>query len=104
MPVDGAKEVAKVVVESSGSITGMVGGLIATASASVIAMWKYLHSKITRIEREAALALVIKEDLDKHITDENGKFEALFTKYDHLNESVTSIRESVARIEGKLDR
>ena len=101
---DNTKEVAKVVVETSGVAMTWIAASFATLGSAVVAMWKYITSRISKIELDASLAAVIKNDFDKHIRDENVKFDALFTKHDHLIEAVSTIRESVARIEGKLDR
>lgn len=104
MPIEGAKEVAKVVVESSGSASSWIVAGFVAATSSVAAMWKYLTKKMSKVEQDAIAAKVIKDALDAHIEDENGKFDVLFQKHDSLHETVTSIRESVARIEGRLER
>ena len=104
MPTEGAKEVAKIAVESSGPLLTRIVGAVSAVSAFIAAVWKYTTNRMTKVEQDAAAALVIKRDLDAHIADENGKLEALFRKHDDLHETVTTIRESVARIEGKLNK
>lgn len=104
MPVETAKEAAKVVIETSGTVVAWVAATVAAMLSSIAALWKYFTTKLSRIEQDAINAAVIKKDLDSHIRDENGKFEALFRKHDDLHETVTTIRESVARIEGVVSQ
>lgn len=101
---ESAKEVAKVVVETSGAAMTWIAVAFATLGSAVVAMWKYISNRIGKVELDASLVAVIKSDFEKHQRDENAKFDNLFAKHDHLIETVGSIRESVARIEGKLDK
>ena len=95
MPVDGAKEVAKVVVESSpGLLQWAVGGL----GAGLAVIWGHITGRIKKMEETAVSAAALKE----HIDEENEKFRELFTKHDGIIEKVSEISNAVARIEGAL--
>lgn len=100
MPIDQAKEAAKLAVETSGVWSNIWQWLLGGVCASGVAVWSHLTGRIRVLEERA----VTSEKLSEHIADEQQKFEALFNRHDHLIDTVSEIRESVARIEGRLEK
>jgi len=107
VPIESAKEAAKAVVETPGilpSLLNWFGAVLLGAGATIAAMWRRMGMRLSRVEREASLAAVIKQDLANHTTDENLKFAELFRKHDNMADKLHNVGEAVARIEGKLER
>ena len=99
-PVEQAKEVMKVAVETSGAFSSIWHYIIGGLATGVAGMWGHLTGRIGKLEDR----IVGKEAFDKHVIDENSRFDVLFDKHDKLLDQVTTIGRSVARIEGKLDK
>ncbi len=100
MPVDTAKEAAKIVLDTSSGLGGLWQSLIGALGVGIAGLWGHVTGRLKKIEDNQVTAAALKE----HIDDENEKFRTLFTKHDGISEKVADIAASVARIEGKLDR
>lgn len=98
MPLEGAKEVAKVAVETSGSAMGWIVAALGGVGASIAGIWKHIHSRVSILEQ----SIVTHNTLREHINDEEEKFQALFNKHDTVIDKINNIGNAVARIEGKL--
>ena len=97
---DQTKEVAKVVVETSGSLGAFWQWLIGGIGTCVIGVWGHVTGRIKKLEDTVVTAKVLKD----HIDDENDKFSELFAKHERTMEKLSVIGEAVARIEGKINR
>mgnify|MGYP001375860306 CR=1 FL=1 len=100
------KEVAKIAVETSGEFTSIWRWAVGTAGAGLGYLWLHITGRITKVEDK----MVGKEAFEKHVKDEDIKFELLFekhekmdAKHDRILEKISVIGESVARIEGSLN-
>ena len=100
MPVEQAKEAAKVLVETSGSLSGVWSWIITALGGSVVGLWGHVTGRIKKLEDTIATSTMLKD----HIEDENEKFNAIFEKMDHSADKISTIAASVARIEGVLSR
>lgn len=100
MPIDTAKDAAKVVVETSGSFSGFWQWLVSITGAGVLGIWGHITGRIKKLED----TLVTAQAFDKHIMDEELKFKELMSKHDILLGKISEIGHSVARIEGRLDK
>ena len=97
MPVEQAKEAAKLVVETSGSLSGMWQWIIGSfGGGGILGAIGYM----VRFERR----MVSKTEFEKHTNAQEATFTTLFEKHDTVLDKVSSIQASVARIEGKLDK
>lgn len=96
MPVDQAKEAAKVVIETSGTFAGIWEYVVSGIGAGILGLLGYVR----KLEKNGITRAQFKE----HIETDIEKFDLLFGKHDKVLEKVSSIAESVARIEGKLDK
>ena len=100
MPIEPAKEAAKLVVESTGILSSIWEWIIAGIGTALSGLWLHITRRLSRIEQNQ----VTSTRLDSHIIDEERKFSTLFDKHDSLLDKVSSIAASVARIEGKLGK
>ena len=100
MPVDTGKEVVKVAVEASGSLAEWWRWVIGGCGAGVVALWGHITGRVKVLEDTAITGKALKE----HIDYENEKFRVLFEQSTGNAEILTQVRESVARIEGRLEK
>ena len=97
---DSAKEVVKVAVETSGSLSTFWQWLIGGIGTCVVGVWGHVTGRIKKLEDTVVTAKVLKD----HIDDENDKFVELFRKHEMAMEKLSVIGQAVARIEGKINR
>lgn len=100
MPVEQAKDAAKLVVEASGVFGEIWKWLIGVLGAGLVGLWGHITGRVAALEKNQ----VTEARLQKHENIEDEKFNVLFDKNERLIEKVSEIQSSVARIEGKLDR
>lgn len=99
MPLETGKEVAKIAVETSGEFVGVWRWIVGAAGTGLLWLGGRLHGRLTRLEESAVFVSTLKA----HTEEEEKKFDALFKLLHENTETTTRIRESVARIEGKLN-
>lgn len=100
MPIEQAKEAAKMVVETSGIFSAIWQWIVGGIGAGLIGLWGHITGRVKKLEETH----VTSEQLRDHIDSEDLKFNALFEKADKMGDKLSNIAESVARIEGKLNK
>lgn len=98
MPIETAKEVGKVVVETTGTFSSLWQWIVTAIGGGLMGLWGHITGRVKELEKHQVTESMLRD----HIDDESQKFDAIFTKTDHMNEKLHSIGESVARIEGAL--
>ena len=77
----------------------LFGGGGATAGAGLVAILKYLHSRISKVEEskvDKGSCETLHEQNKKDIADNNNQ-------YKHINQKIDTLRESMVRVETKLE-
>ena len=63
-------------------------------------LWKHLTGRITKLECK----ILERNVFDKHVVEQNTKFETLFTRQEKIGDKIADVHSAVARIEGVLSR
>ena len=98
------KEAAKLVVETSGSFTEIWRWIMGATGAGLLGLWGHITSRVKKLEDSSSTLVSIRAELSNHIEDETIKFTDLLSKHDSLSRDMPVVRETVARIAGKLSK
>ena len=61
-------------------------------------VWNHLTRRLTRLEE----SLLARDVFDRHVDQQNGKFETLFNRQEKISDNLSEVHSAVARIEGTL--